>query len=476
MRAKLHDTLAKKEQMQRTVFLIDDDPDRLAVLTAQLERGRAFATKGFASAARALEAVATEAPDLVVCDAVLDGMDGVAFAEAARSLQPSLPVILIASPGRTDVMERALAAGVADFVTRPVEAATLLMRVKRALEEAPAQELLSTAARKAFDPHGIIGTHPLIQELRVFVENVAAVPHVSALLLGESGTGKNLVARAVHAAGGLPTYRFVEVNCAALPTNLLEAELFGYEKGAFTDATQTKKGLVEIADGGTLLLDEIGSLAPEMQAKLLTFLESRTFRRVGSTKEMKVALRVIAATNVDLAADVARGRFREDLFYRLNVASKTLPPLRMIRSDIPALAEHFVTRAAEYFRKPVPRLDAESVERLRRHDWPGNARELRNVIERALIFSRERVLRVPPPANPATADAGEIVRVPKGLTLAEVESLYIQATLDDVDGSISSAAERLGVTRKVLWSRRKRHGLLDEAEAAPSAGRDAPDV
>src|SRR5690606_32599891 len=218
---------------------------------------------------RALRAIAEDAPDLIVCDAALNGMTGAAFATRVRRQREPLPIILIAQTGEESQMERALAAGVTDFVTRLFEPAALPMRIKRALEAAPAQELLTTTARKAFDPHGIIGSHPLVQEVRLFVENVAAVPHVSALLLGESGTGKNLVARAIHAAGGLPMYRFVEVNGAALPANLLEAELFGYEKGAFTDATQTKKGLVEIADGGTLFLDEIGTLAPEMQAKLL---------------------------------------------------------------------------------------------------------------------------------------------------------------------------------------------------------------
>jgi transcriptional regulator with PAS, ATPase and Fis domain len=307
-----------------------------------------------------------------------------------------------------------------------------------------------------------VGSHDLVQQVREFVDQVASVAQVTALLLGESGTGKNMVARAIHGASLQAHMRFVEVNCAALPASLLEAELFGYEKGAFTDARQMKKGLVEVAEGGTLFLDEIGSMPLELQAKLLTFLESRSFRRIGSTREQQVSVRVIAATNVDLAGEVARGNFREDLYYRLNVASKVLPPLRAIKSDIPAIARHFVKRAAEYFAKPVPEIEAESLERLKRYDWPGNARELRNVIERSMIFSRDHVLRMPELTSPSSAPAAppNSVPIPRGLTLEEVERMYIEATLADVGGSINAAAARLGVSRKVLWQRRKRHGMV----------------
>jgi DNA-binding NtrC family response regulator len=217
---------------------------------------------------------------------------------------------------------------------------------------------------------------------------------------------------------------------------------------------------VEVADGGTLFLDEIGSMPLELQAKLLTFLESRAFRRIGSTVDQTVAVRVIAATNVDLAAEVRAGKFREDLYYRLNVASQVLPPLRLIRSDIPAIARQFVKRAAEYFAKPVPEIDAEGDARLQRYDWPGNARELRNVIERSMIFSRSTVLEIPElaPAGERAAESNALP-VPRGLTLDEVERLYIEATLREVGGSVNEAARRLGVSRKVLWQRRKRHGI-----------------
>jgi two-component system response regulator AtoC len=448
--------------MNPTVFIIDDDPDQVALVTAQLERTRRFATKSFSRADTALEALAQEPPDAIVCDLVMPGLDGIAFTQRVREVHKTLPIIIATARGTEGDAERALQAGATDFVAKPIEPRSLVTRLTKSMEDVPAREFLASAVRAKFDRHGIIGQHPLIQQVRDFVDNVASVPHVSALLLGESGTGKNMVARAIHAASQAASYRFVEINCAALPGNLLEAELFGFEKGAFTDAKQMKKGLVEVADGGTLFLDEIGSMPLDLQAKLLTFLEGRSFRRIGATREMTVNLRVIAATNVELAQEVARGAFREDLYYRLNVASQVLPPLRAIRSDIPEIARHFVKRAAEYFAKPLPTIDAPSLERLQRYDWPGNARELRNVVERSMIFSRGPVVQIGELSGPVTAAApvpANVVAVPRGLTLDDVERLYIESTLKELGGNINAAARQLGISRKVLWQRRKRHGL-----------------
>jgi two-component system, NtrC family, response regulator AtoC len=446
--------------MNPTVFIIDDDADQLALVTAQLERGRRFVTKGFTRAEEALDEARSEPPDAVVCDLVMPGLDGVGFTRRLREANRTLPVIIVTARGTEGDAERALEAGANDFVTKPIEPKQLETRIRRAMDQVPAQELLSAVAQAKFDRHGIVGAHPLVQQVRDFVDQVGAVPNVTALLLGESGTGKNMVARAIHGASPQASQRFVEINCAAIPGTLLEAELFGYEKGAFTDARAVKRGLVEVADGGTLFLDEIGSMPLELQAKILSFLEGRTFRRIGATRESGVSVRVIAATNVDLLAEVRAGRFREDLYYRLNVASVVLPPLRAIRSDIPAIARHFVKRAAEYFAKPVPEIDPSSLERLQRHDWPGNARELRNVIERSMIFSRGPLLNVAELAPPIPAAApAHAVTLPRGLTLDEVEKLYIEATLKELGGSVTAAARQLGVSRKVLWQRRKRHGI-----------------
>ena len=471
----------------QSLFIVDDDPGEVALLTAQLERTGSFVTEGFSDARAALDRLLTDPPDGVVCDLLMPDLDGLELTRRLRESHPFLPVIIVTGKGSEADAERCFAAGATDFVSKPVDPATLITRIRKATDEVAARELLARTARQAFDPHGIVGSHPRIRALREFVERVAEVSGASVLLLGESGTGKNLVARAIHGAGDVANFRFVEVNCAALPSHLLEAELFGYEKGAFTGAGRTKKGLVEEADGGTLFLDEVGSMPLELQAKLLTFLESRSFRRLGSTEDRTVNLRIITATNTDLAREARESRFRVDLFYRLNVASHTLPPLREIASDIPALTRHFTERAAAYFRKPVPEVPQAALDRLAQHPWPGNARELRNVVERAMIFSPASVLRIgpgilevgasvasdPPAAGdsglasapgglpmPPSPTGGDVVTIPRGLTLAEVERRYFEATLEDVDGKVNEAAERLGLTRKVFWARRKRLGMV----------------
>jgi DNA-binding NtrC family response regulator len=451
-------------QLKHRVLLVDDDESQIELLTAQLERTGQFVTVGLTDPHRALDIARAEGPDAVICDLAMPGMSGFEVTSTLRAEFPAMPILILTGRVDQEDVERSFASGATDFVTKPVHPGTLLARLTRAIEETPAQELLHEATGRRYDPSGILGEHPRVGAVRLFVEQVGAVPGVPALVLGESGTGKNLVARAIHAASQRAQFRFVEVNCAALPDSLLEAEIFGYEKGSFTGAVRAKRGLAEVADRGTLLLDEIGTMPLGLQAKLLTFLESRTIRRVGGTEDIEVDLRIVAATNADLENQVEKGAFREDLFYRLNVARIVLPPLRDIRSDIGLLARHFVRRSAEYFGKPVPELDGEAIERLEGYDWPGNVRELRNVIERALIFSTGPTLRIPPFVAPSATPASPVddgdLRLPLGLSLEEVERRYIEATLEEVDGEVQEAARRLGVTRKVLWSRRKKHGLL----------------
>jgi|DewCreStandDraft_5_1066085.scaffolds.fasta_scaffold09676_4 DNA-binding NtrC family response regulator len=447
--------------MQPLVFVVDDDPDQVSLVVAQLERTRAFRTRGFTSARAALRAHETEPADAVITDLRMPEVDGFEFIRRLRRSDAGLPILVLTAHGEEDEAAQAFDAGATDFVTKPVDPVTLRTRLTHALKEAPSRRLLTEVTSDRFNPNAIVGQHPKVQAVRAFVQRVAAVPQITVLLLGESGTGKNLVARAIHGAGPNPHAPFVDINCAALPSSLLEAELFGYEKGAFTGAEQTKRGLVEAADGGTLFLDEIGHLPLELQAKLLSFLESRTFRRLGSVQERTAQVRIIAATNANLAALVAQGVFRADLYYRLNVASHVLPPLREIASDIPEMTAYFVERAARYFGKPVPRLEPRSVERLQRYSWPGNARELRNVVERSLIFADGPVLEVlAPEENPETDGEVDGILLPRGLTLEEVERRYIAATLEEVGGNVALAAQRLGISRKVLWQRRRKLGLL----------------
>ncbi|MGH8699480.1 MAG: sigma-54 interaction domain-containing protein, partial [Burkholderiales bacterium] len=346
------------------------------------------------------------------------------------------------------------------------ELTTLLTR---ALAERPLREeaaSLEQARVREFSVRAILGEHASIEEVRAFVRRVAAVPRPTVLLLGESGTGKNLVARAIHYSSPHSQGRFVEINCSALPAHLLEAELFGYRKGAFTDAREAKRGLIEVADGGTLFLDEIAELAPELQAKLLNFLESRRFRRLGGTDEIEVGLRLITATNRDLVRAVQSGRFRQDLYYRITVATHTLPPLREVASDIPHLANHFREVFNREFKKSVASISDDAMQMLKEWRWPGNVRELRNVLERAMIFCESGAL--------GPADLPEIGRfaalhaerrsggfdLPRGLTLVNAEREYIRLTLEQAGGNIQKAAELLGISRKNLWEKRKKYGLL----------------
>lgn len=466
--------------MKHTVYIVDDQDSELALMTAMLER-EGFLTATFSQPRQALRGIREDPPDAVITDMVMPEMTGIELLEEIREAYPTLPVIVITAREDEGDAERAFEAGASDFVTKPISRADLTARVGRAIWEAPAKQLLERTAKKIYDD--IVGSHPRIQQVRDFVKQVAEVPRASALFLGESGTGKNMVARVLHAASDASRFRFVEVNCAALPAHLVEAELFGYEKGVFSDAAETKKGLVEEAHQGTLFLDQVESLPIDLQAKLLTFVESRAFRRLGSNQERSVELRVVAASNADLQARIDAGRFREDLYYRLNAARITLPPLREIRSDIPMLTRHFLRRGAEYFAMPVPELDDACIPSLMEYDWPGNARELRNAAERSLIFTEGGTVFVEPTvgaggrgatsgAAGGTASGGpagrgeeDVVALPRGLTLEEVERRYIRETLEDAGGDVSEAAERLGLSRDLLQSKGAQLGILSGEEA-----------
>jgi transcriptional regulator with PAS, ATPase and Fis domain len=305
-----------------------------------------------------------------------------------------------------------------------------------------------------------MGTHPRLDEVRRFAVQVARVPGARVLITGESGTGKSLLARTIHALSEARG-RFVEVNCAALPAHLLESELFGHERGAFTDARAMKRGLIEVAHGGTLFLDEIGAMPIELQAKLLLFMEAREIRRVGGEDSIEVDVRVIAATNVDLRRMVAERAFREDLLYRLDVATVEMPPLREMPEVIAQLAGRFVRELSATHGRAVPEITPASFQSLADYDWPGNARELRNAVERALIFREDRELVVHPPArSSAHVVADGSLRIPLGLSLEEVERRYIEEALaEDPRRDLAEVASRLGISRKTLWEKRKRYGL-----------------
>ena len=451
------------------IYILDDDPSFAKLLAANLGPGR-WRTEVFDSAERLLARRAEAAPDAVITDLVMPGLDGIGVTRELRAADPHLPIFVLTGHADITTAVQALKAGANEYVTKPVNIDELTTLLQRALAERPLREeytSLERARASEFSVRAILGEHPRVQAVREFVERVAAIPRPTVLLLGESGTGKNLVARAIHYSSPHSQGRFVEINCAALPSHLLEAELFGYQKGAFTDARESKRGLAEVAADGTLFLDEIAELSAELQAKLLNFIESRRFRRLGGTEELEVTARFITGTNRDLESAVRDGRFRADLFYRINVASHALPSLREIKSDIPLLAEHFRELFAREFKKRVVSCDPAVLEALQTWDWPGNVRELRNVMERALIFCdgprlmprdvpEFRRAEVAPPEQRSDGAPP----IPGGLTLAAAEGEYIRHTLERTGGDVQRAAEMLGISRKNLWEKRRKHGLL----------------
>src|SRR5437016_11393370 len=454
--------------MSAKVYILDDDLVQAKLVAATL--GPGFQTRLFDRPDALLAHHAEEPADAVITDLVMPDLDGVEVTRRLRTSDRHLPIFVLTGHADVATPSDALKAGATEYLTKPVNIDELTTLLARALAERPLLEegaSLEQARGKEYSVQAILGQHPQVEAVRAFVRRTAAIPRPNVLLLGESGTGKNLVARAIHYSSAHSAGRFVEINCSALPATLLEAELFGYKKGAFTDAREAKRGLIEVADGGTLFLDEIAELSPELQAKLLNVLESRRFRRLGSTEELEVALRLVTATNRNLEELVRTGRFRSDLYYRVSVAATTLPPLREIKRDIPILAQHFRQLFAQEFKKKVERIDPPALETLAAWDWPGNVRELRNVIERAMIFTDEPVLkRSDLPAlgqrdgGPARGLETKAFELSKGLTLADAEREYIRLTLEATDGDIQRAAEILGISRKNLWEKRKKYGLL----------------
>ncbi|MGD8868031.1 MAG: sigma-54 dependent transcriptional regulator [Gemmatimonadales bacterium] len=453
------------------VYILDDDRTYAKLLAANLGKSGGFRNEIFDTYQELAERRAEEPADAVITDLVMPGVDGIEVTRRLRRSDPHLPIFVLTAHADLSTAIEALKAGANEYLTKPVNMDELVTLLTRALEERPLREEAATiqqVRKEEFSLQSILGEHPEVDEVREFVKRVAAIPRPTVLLLGESGTGKNLVARTIHYSSPHSQGRFVEINCSALPSQLLEAELFGYQKGAFTDARESKRGLIEVADGGTLFLDEIGDLSKELQAKLLNFLESRTFRRLGGTEEIEVSQRVITATNRNLQQAVRAGDFRSDLFYRISVATHSLPPLREIKQDLPLLAEHFRAAFNHEFRKDVERISEEALDTLQAWHWPGNVRELRNVIERAMIFAEGTELRgkdlpdlssVEIVAGPVDTEATHAI--PRGVTLADAEREYIRQTLANCGGSIQRAAEVLGISRKNLWEKRKKYGLLD---------------
>ncbi len=442
------------------ILVADDEPVMRESLAAWLaEDGHAVTAA--ASGEEAVAAARTQPFAVCLVDLKMPGMDGLETMRALQAVQPDTAVVIVTAYATVDTAITAIREGAADYIVKPCnpeEISLLVERIVRVKKLERENLILRRRLARHYRFQDIVSKNPRMHEIFELIRQVASLPS-TVLVEGESGTGKELVARAIHAAGERAAGPFVPVSCGAVVETLHESELFGHEKGAFTGAVARKRGKLELAHGGTLFLDEISQVPLRAQVDLLRVLQERRFCRVGGTEELEVDVRVIAATNVHLKDEVRAGRFREDLFYRINVISIQLPPLRERREDIPLLAAHFVERFAAELGRPARELSGDAVKRLMAHPWPGNVRELENAVERAMVTGQGEVLGA---ADLAFLDDGGVVREwapPQGATLREMEQRLVAATLDRCGGNVTEAATVLGIDRSTLYDKIRRYRL-----------------
>ncbi len=447
-------------------ILVVDDEERFARLVAEDLKDAGHEVAALSSGSEAAKEVAA-GYDLVLTDLKMSPVDGIAVLEAARAASPDTDVVVMTAFGTVDTAVEAMRKGAADFITKPFSMEQLHLRLARIgerqslkRENLVLKQELSSGDRFA----EMVGTSSALNKVKDLVAKVAP-SDTSVLILGESGVGKELVARLIHRQSRRQARPFVVVHAAALPETLLESELFGYERGAFTGAATRKPGRLELAEGGTLFLDEIGEISPAFQVKLLRFLQERTFVRLGGNQTIRVDTRVIAATNRDLTEQMREGRFREDLYYRLAVFPVQVPPLRERKTDVPHLARHILKRLG-CEREPSP----EVLEVLSEYDWPGNIRELENVLERALILAASeeigtRHIQLPEPVLVRTKP-GEAGSAKSAGSLFEVERRMLEDALRKAGGNKSKAAKLLGITRRMLYTKLEKFGLTTGEDAS----------
>ncbi len=445
-----------------TILVVDDEQANLDSLE------RIFSREGYrvllaASGPQALETLRSEPVDVILTDLMMPGMSGQELLRAVLAVAPDAEVVLMTAYGTVEAAVAAMKDGAYDFLTKPLKRHAVLKSVAQALEKRKlVQENKQLRARLAGAEQPIIGQSPALRATLDVIRQ-AAPSSATVLLLGESGTGKELFARALHEHSPRASGPFVPINCAAIPETILESELFGYERGAFTGAVQRKEGRIERAHGGTLFLDEVGELTPAVQVKLLRFLQEGEFERLGGTGMLKIDCRVVAATNQDLSARVRQGKFREDLFYRLNVIEITLPPLRDRVEDVPLLADHFVARYAAKNGKSIHGLTRAALQGLESYPWPGNVRELEHAIERAVVLSRGAEIDAEDfpesvrsggaarAAGLAGAVEGRTLTVPLGTTMEDIELRVIRETLRQTKGDKNLAAQLLGIAARTIY-------------------------
>jgi DNA-binding NtrC family response regulator len=390
------------------------------------------------------------------------GLDGIETMMQIRRLHPDASIIIITAYATVDTAITAIKEGAQEYIVKPCNPEEISLLVSRIIKVKNLQRentILRKKLQRQYCVQDVISKNPRMHELLKLCDEVSSL-RSTVLIQGESGTGKEMIARAIHNAGDRASKPFVAVSCAALAETLLESELFGYEKGAFTGASQQKAGKFEMADGGTIFLDEIGDISPKLQVDLLRVLQDRSFYRVGGGQEVRVDVRVIAATHVNLQEAVGEGKFRDDLFYRLNVIEIRLPPLRERREDVPLLAQHFLERLAHELGKDVREISEDALKLLMDHDWPGNVRELENAVERAMVTSRGKTLGPEDFAFLAQNGAStKAPRFPVGVSLQEMEKQLITVTLDRTEGNIKEAASVLGIDRSTLYEKIKKYEI-----------------
>jgi len=477
--------------MQPAKILVADDEQNLRRVLAALLRRDGHEVVQAASGLEAIDRLADV--DIVITDLRMPGADGMEVLRTANRNHPHVPVIMITAYGSVGQAVEAIKAGAFDYIEKPFEQDSIRVIVDKAIGQATANRLAPRQTLYAeTGKYGLIGQSPEMHSIFAVIEKVADTPS-TVLITGESGTGKELVAKALHEESSRKNEPFIKINCAAIPKTLMESELFGYEKGAFTGATSSKPGRFELANGGTLFLDEIGEIPVEMQVKLLRAIQESEFERVGGIKTLKVDVRLITATNRDLEHEITRGNFREDLFYRLNVVPLRIPPLRQRTGDIPLLVTHIIKKFNERLKKNITGIADDALHALEGHGWPGNIRELENVLERTILFCKgDRIERadlqlsspntpsgmheVPPSAATANQSgsvpvieddedepaeiSGSLKEVVRAET-ARVERELIVKALDETGGNVTQAARLLKISRKSLQMKMKEFGLRD---------------
>ncbi len=436
-----------------TIFLVDDDSHLRKAMVQTLELDGLRVTS-FARAEQALAALSEDFDGVVISDVRMPGMTGLEFFDRVRKIDADLPVILITGHGDVPMAVDALHNGAYDFIAKPFPAERMVESARRALEKRGLlleNRALRRAGAQTEDDLPLIGQTPAMERLRTTLRHIADTD-VDVLVAGETGSGKEVVATALHRWSKRRSRRnFVALNCGALPETVIESELFGHEPGAFTGAQKKRVGRIEHSSGGTLFLDEIESMPLAVQVKMLRVLEMREVSPLGSNEERPVDIRVVAAAKVDLGDPAERGTFREDLYYRLNVVTLSIPPLRERKADIPLLFSHFVAKAANRFNMPVPQIDASTSRRLQDHDWPGNVRELGHFAERVVLGLE---METPPVSQQNLPSSGTLPE-----RMDEIEARIIRETLQQSNGDVTETIATLGIARKTFYDKLQRHGI-----------------